>query len=168
MKITLIGMPGSGKSTIGRFLADTLGYKFIDLDEVIESSQNANIVEIFQKEGESGFRQIESVLLKEALEGDSNAVLASGGGAPCFHDGIRIINEESTSVYLQTSIESLKLNISRSEDNRPLLSGELESKLVELLKTRSNVYEGANLIIKTDGHEPMTICQNIISHLDLA
>ena len=164
----MIGMPGCGKSTIGKLLAQTIGYDFIDLDELIKTKQNSSIANIFINEGEPAFRIIESRLLKEVLERDLNIVVASGGGAPCFHNGMENINSRSTSIYLKLSLDSLKLNLATTEKSRPLLAGVEDDNLKHLLGARSEVYESAHTIIKADGLQPEAICQKIISTLDLA
>src|SRR5436189_5502924 len=93
MKIFLIGMPGAGKSTLGRPLAAALNLPFVDLDKEIEKHEQKSIPEVFELRGEDYFRKSESTLLKSWAESNRSFVLATGGGAPCFHDGIEVINK---------------------------------------------------------------------------
>src|SRR5690625_7262031 len=100
MLISLMGYMGSGKSTIGKELANTFNYKFIDLDEFIEASETQSISEIFKNGGEIKFRKLERLYLLEILEEEKNAIIAFGGGSPVYYDNIDKINEHSFSFYL--------------------------------------------------------------------
>ena len=90
MRIFLIGLPGSGKTTLGKKVATYLQLPFFDLDEVIERSAGKRVPEIFADEGEAAFRKMESDTLQKIIADHSDFVMATGGGAPCFHNGIGI------------------------------------------------------------------------------
>ena len=98
MIVSLVGYMGSGKSTTGKDLAKALGYQFIDLDEYIEEKYQAKIAEIFEKEGELGFRKIEREALKEVLT-TTNIVLSLGGGTPVYYDNMDEIVKNSVSIH---------------------------------------------------------------------
>ena len=99
MKIFLIGLPGSGKSTIGKSLALELSYPFIDLDLDIEKAEGRTIKQIFKQMHEGYFRQLESKALKKYCQSQDSFVMATGGGAPCFFDNMEQINQAGKSVF---------------------------------------------------------------------
>lgn len=153
MKIFLIGMPGSGKSTIGKSLAMRLNLPFVDLDHEIEKKEGRLIKDIFNISGETYFREVESKTLREIASSSTDCVIATGGGAPCFHDGISIINKYGISVFLNVPIDEL---ISRVENNkdRPLLQStdkvELRNRLETIHKNRLACYQRATYTVNTD------------------
>jgi shikimate kinase len=147
MLITLVGMPASGKSTFGKLLAKRLDYQFVDLDKAIEAAAKCSIPALFSQFGETYFRKLETELLEKVLY-QSKTVLATGGGAPCFYDNMRKINQAGFSIFIDTPLEIL---VSRTwADNpqaRPLFAGltqaELYTKLANLYENRSRFYEQA-------------------------
>ena len=149
MKIFLVGMPGSGKSTLGRQLAKSMGIPFVDLDLEIEKQENKRIQEIFTKHGEDYFRRLESSLLNQWASSPARFVMATGGGAPYFHQGMEIINKSGTSIFLNVSIEELVARTSKNHD-RPLLKGDAEERLRALYEKRLPVYNTANIVVSGD------------------
>lgn len=120
--IFLVGMPSSGKSTLGRQLAKAIGYKFVDMDELIERHENQTIPEIFKWNGENYFREIESKILKQ-FSPNQKLVIATGGGVPCFFDNMDFIKANGTSVFLNVQPEDLFKRIKLSDaNNRPLIN----------------------------------------------
>ena len=99
-RIFLIGFMGSGKTTLGKALAQKLGVDFIDLDLYIETRYHKTVREIFAESGEERFRQIEKSLLHEVADFE-NVIIAAGGGTPCFFDNIDYMNGHGTCVYLK-------------------------------------------------------------------
>ena len=87
MRIYLIGLPGSGKTTLGKQVAKALNLTFIDMDEKIEQTEGKSISEIFSKEGEAYFRDIERAMLHQVAQ-EENCIISTGGGAPCFFDNM--------------------------------------------------------------------------------
>src|SRR5690349_13733007 len=151
MKIYLIGLPGSGKTTLGKQLADELAMEFIDLDSEIEKQEGRAVTEIFAQNGEDHFRQVESALLKSWASSSRNFVMATGGGAPCFYNGIDVINETGLSVFLKVPVEEIIKRIEASE-HRPLLQAENDNNRIEKLKAlesaRSSVYGKATIVLQ--------------------
>jgi shikimate kinase len=136
MKIYLIGMPGSGKTTLGKQLAEELLLLFVDLDKEIEKREGMSVQEIFAKQGEDHFRMVESQVLREWAGSKKGFVMATGGGAPCFHNGIGIINETGLSIFLDEPVTELLRRLMQKTD-RPLLNtGDKEEKEARLLKLR--------------------------------
>ncbi|GAB5400359.1 MAG: shikimate kinase [Aureisphaera sp.] len=124
MKIILIGYMGSGKSAIGKLLSKALNYTFVDLDAEIESSEGTTIAGIFEKKGEIYFRKKEAEVLKGLMGTNSNAVIATGGGTPCYgtvmDDLLR--NTQSITVYLKCSVDTLTERLFPEREHRPMIS----------------------------------------------
>jgi shikimate kinase len=151
--IFMLGMPSSGKSTLGRQLAKELNYEFIDLDKKIEVSEGKKISEIFSLEGEEYFRKVESEQLKK-IDKNTKAVIATGGGTPCFHDNMKYIKENGISVFLDVSPEKLEERMRASKRNyRPLHNLESENLLDKLNNTyneREQFFKMADIVIEGD------------------
>lgn len=151
--IVLLGFMGSGKSTLGKQLALTLGWRFTDLDRSIETETKQTIPEIFETEGEPGFRKLESDTLRRILAVPAQ-VIAIGGGAPCNPLNINMIKENSWSVYLKISEAELAHRLIHSTTPRPLLKGKTETEIKrivrDLLAAREPYYLQADLTIESD------------------
>ncbi|GAB3823870.1 shikimate kinase [Pontibacter rugosus] len=153
MLIFLIGMMGSGKTTLGRQLAQHLGYTFIDLDEYIVQQQGQSIAQIFEQQGQDYFRVLERKALEELVEQYEQAVISTGGGAPCFFDNIDFINQYGISIFLDVSINVLSSRlIAQGQEERPLLTGKSETDLISFLaKTldyRKQFYDRATHVLQ--------------------
>ena len=152
--IFLIGMPSSGKSTLGRQLARSLGYQFIDMDDLIVNQEISTIPEIFKYKGEDYFRQVESKILK-GIKPNQKLLVATGGGVPCFFDNMDFIKANGTSIFLNVPPEDLLKRIQKSEgNNRPLIDKKksnevLLNELKERYEYRLKFYERAD--IQVDG-----------------
>ncbi|HXC06502.1 MAG TPA: shikimate kinase [Bacteroidia bacterium] len=134
MKIFLIGYMGSGKSTLGKKLANQLGYAFIDQDKLIEDTLGKSIHEIFEEEGESYFRETEHSMLISLLEKD-NVVISTGGGTPFHHNNMELMNQHGLTIYLKMSADTLLSRLRQSKDTRPLISGKSEEDLYHFILT---------------------------------
>lgn len=149
MKIYLIGLPGSGKTTLGRQVAEKLAVEFVDLDVEIERQEGKAVPDIFKEKGEDYFRLVEAGLLKVLAGSSRNFVMATGGGAPCFYDGIDVINATGLSVFLKVPVEEIFKRINDST-HRPLLLSEDSKEQIQKLKTleskRLAIYEKAAII----------------------
>ena len=102
--IFIVGYMGSGKSTVGRKMADVLGWRFIDTDFFIENRFRKRVADIFRDEGEAVFRRRERVVIEE-LSGMEDAIIATGGGLPCHSDNITLINKANLTLYLEVSLD---------------------------------------------------------------
>ena len=144
--IILIGYMGSGKTTVGRQLALSLGVTFYDLDWYIEMRYHRTVAQIFAERGEDGFREIERNMLHEAAE-FQDIVLSCGGGTPCFFDNMEYMNSLAETVYLKASPEVLAMHLRMGKGKRPLLEGkspeDLENYVAEMLVTREPFYSKA-------------------------
>lgn len=120
----MVGLPGSGKSTLGKKLAGELGFRFIDLDTVVEEKEGLPVPELFSQKGEAYFRKAEANSLRTLLESEQNYVLATGGGAPCFFNNMEHIQQQACSVYLEVPFEELAPRLlAEGIAKRPLLQG---------------------------------------------
>jgi shikimate kinase len=123
MKVFLLGLPGSGKTTLGKKLANALNLPFIDLDKEIEKSEGKTIPDIFTEKKEDYFRQLESSVLKLWCSKPDDFVMATGGGAPCFFDNLQVINKSGKSIFLDVPASEIVKRMSRAGvEKRPLLA----------------------------------------------
>jgi shikimate kinase len=129
MRIFLVGYMGSGKSTIGERLADTMDMKFVDLDAFITTRTKRTIQAIFDAEGEAGFRGIEKRCLHEVCEECPDVVVATGGGSPCYYDNMTFMKSQGLTIYLEMDVNSLTYRLENSDDGRPLIVGMDQSTL---------------------------------------
>ena len=145
----IIGFMGSGKTTAGKNLASLLGWSFIDLDNKIEEHAGIKITEIFSKFGEEYFRELEAEILR-SIKPDSNIVLATGGGAPCYKDNMEFMLTTGLTIYLKMTPLQLASRLKASNDERPLIKN-LEGKdlilfIEKKLSEREKWYEKSHLI----------------------
>lgn len=136
MKIFVIGYMASGKTTFGRALAEKLGTTFIDLDHYIEKNTEMAIPEIFENEGEEKFRDIERDLLHKAVEEEPDAVIACGGGTPCFFDNMQYLNDNGVTVFLETSTPVLIRRLQEQNEQRPLVAGKTDDEISQKVLTQ--------------------------------
>ena len=164
----LIGPMGSGKSAVGRALAAELHRRFYDSDDEIESRTGVDVAFIFEKEGESGFRQREARVIADLTAMDG-IVLATGGGAILAADNRRHLGARGFVIYLQTSVDQ-QLRRTRRGRERPLIAGEDETDrrrvLEALMAQRAAKYEElADLIVTTDGRKVHAVTTEILDQL---
>jgi shikimate kinase len=154
MRIFLIGLPGSGKTTLGKKISRSLNLEFVDTDEEICRKERTTVENIFAEKGEKYFREIERDTLKNLIEKD-NRIISTGGGLPCFHDNIETINKSGISIFLNSSPEIITQRLfNETNHNRPLLKGKNQEDLLkflhEKLKERFPFYSKANFEFKSD------------------
>ena len=153
MKIFLVGFMGSGKTNIGRLLAEPIGYNFVDTDSYIEMKNGMTVSEIFAQHGEAAFRNMERDVLLEMQKHDF-VVVATGGGLPCFKDNMDMMLADGRVVYLKTFPQSLVSRLMRSPTERPLIKGKTERELTqyvsEKLAIREKYYHRAHFIVQTE------------------
>lgn len=166
--VALVGMPGAGKTTVGRQLARRLGGEFVDLDARIEAQIGSKIRAYFEAHGEEAFRDLESQALA-ALQPEPGTVLSTGGGIVLRPANRAVLRKRWTVVYLQSSPEELFRRL-RHDTQRPLLQvGNPLSKLRELHLQRDPLYrESADFIIETGRPSVTTLVNMILMQLELA
>lgn len=147
----LLGFMGCGKSYWSQKLATQLDFQFIDLDAYIEEAEGQTIATIFAEQGEATFRKIEKQHLQTVPLGESRAIVALGGGTPCFFDNMAYANEVGTTIYLQTPTDILVDRLWQNSQNRPLLQGKskeaLQLFIEQKVAERQRYYEQATYIV---------------------
>jgi shikimate kinase len=157
MKIFLIGLPGSGKTTIGKQLAENLNLIFIDLDLEIEKKEGKTIQKIFALKNENYFRELESKVLKDFCFAKRDFVMATGGGAPCFFDNMTLMNQSGKTIFLDVPASEIARRLQETNlTERPLFlklsSEQLKDKIEWLRSQRINFYSQAQYLIS--GNSP--------------
>ncbi|MDZ4715058.1 MAG: shikimate kinase [Cytophagales bacterium] len=123
MKIFLLGLPGSGKTTLGKAVAEDLWISFIDLDYEIEQAAGISIQRIFKQLGEKWFRQMESAQLKRWCAWDGDFVMATGGGTPVFDDNLDLMNRTGKTIFIDVPAVTLTERILKTDvASRPLFA----------------------------------------------
>ena len=160
----------SGKSTVGKELASRLGWKFVDLDELVVHRSGLSISELFRRYGEGTFRQLESSALVSTIE-MNQVVIATGGGAPCYNENIDVLSANGTSVFLKGAVDILVKRIHADTSVRPIVSAkndeDLRAFIIEHLKGRMLYYEQADVTIDID-QSVGAIVDIILEQVDLA
>lgn len=168
-RLYLIGFMGSGKTYIGRRLAGALHLPFLDLDDYLEVRTGRSISRIFEEEGEAAFRSLEAAALRDT-ERYAAAVIACGGGTPCYRDNMHWMNAHGVTIYLRTPVTLLVDRLIDETAHRPLLRGldrEGLHRFVETkLEDRVAHYRQASVIVEQQAGGGDAIVQELISHLD--
>lgn len=171
MIVWLVGYMGSGKSSIGRRVARSAGYGFIDTDREVEQKAGASVAEIFEREGEAKFRRLEREVLEEVAGGargiaenaetgesggpEGVVVVATGGGMPCFGDNMEYMNRTGLTIYLRSGVERLAARLGPGRERRPLLKGMDDEALAAYvgsnMRAREEFYMRAAAVIECDG-----------------
>ncbi len=171
MVITLIGYRGCGKSSIAPRLAKRLEWNWVDSDRVIEERAGCSIRQIFEDEGEAGFRKRESEIIAELLQQD-RLVLASGGGAILVEENRIRMKAAGPVVWLHASIDALAKRLSRARsagENRPSLTGRpIAEEVAEVMATREPLYrECATIVVDSEREWPEQVARRIARQIDL-
>ncbi|MDR5858984.1 shikimate kinase AroK [Halomonas eurihalina] len=164
--LILVGPMGAGKSTIGRLLATELSREFLDSDHEIQSRCGADIPWIFDVEGEAGFRDRESQMLRELAEREQ-VVIATGGGAVLREGNRRVLRESGTVIYLYTTVNQ-QLRRTAKDRNRPLLQrNDRRQVLEEMFALRDPLYRAtADIIVRTDRRGPRAVVGDILRRVE--
>ena len=173
MIIVLIGYMASGKTSVGKILAQKLSYKFIDLDDFIEEKENATVKEVFSSKGEIYFRKVETQYLKELLASkEEDIVLSLGGGAPCFGDNMDAVLNASNavSIYLKGSVSFLANKLINKKSKRPLIAhietvDEMSEFVGKHLFERMPFYSRAEKHVVIDHKSKQDIVEEILLEL---
>jgi len=164
--IAIIGMPGSGKTTIGRKLSENLsGYVFVDTDFEIEKDSGMTIEDIFKNKGEEYFRNLENKKIKELCQ-NKNRIISLGGGAFEINENKQILLDNSIVIYLKTDVDSIYNRI-KDEKHRPMLDvNSMKQNLSDILAIRKDNYEKAHYTIDTTDKSPYNIVKEILGALN--
>ena len=164
-RIVLVGFAGAGKSTIAKKIAQHFKFSILDTDKMLEEKYRISVFDVFEKYDENVFRQLEYKILEEALQ-QKNVVIATGGGAPCFFDAMKLINENAYSIYIEMSSKSLTHRLINAKVTRPHTQNKTEEELLafitEQLALRAPIYQQAHFTVKGEDFD----LQNVIQKLD--
>jgi len=161
--IVLVGVPGAGKTTVGKLLAKNLGIDFFDSDQVIESRAGKSVSDIFTQDGEPAFRKLEHDVIVELLD-SNNVVLALGGGS-LGNDETRAKVKDATTVWLVAGLAQAVDRVGMNR-NRPLLLGNVRGQLADLMAAREPFYkEVAAIAVDTSKLIPSEVVTEIVSEL---
>lgn len=163
--IVLIGFMGTGKSTVGRKLAERLGWSFCDSDTVLEEVQQTSISELFRNQGEAHFRALETETLAHILDSEGQ-VVATGGGAVLAESNRSCMLQHGFVVALNATAETIIQRVS-ADTNRPLLQGNLEERVQTLMEQRKHAYDFAHISIDTTELTEDQIADRIIQQAGL-
>lgn len=166
--IVLVGLMGAGKTSVGRVLAGRLGRPFVDLDEVIEATSGSSVREVFDSEGEAGFRAREAAALGEVLARTDGPVVATGGGVVTTPGNLEFLRHCTQVVWLRADVPVLAARVEADGSTRPLLAGSAPIQaLARLVDERAPRYaEVADAVVDTDGLEPEAVAAAVVEALD--
>ena len=163
-ELVLVGLMGTGKTTVGRCLADRLGWLFLDSDEMIEMRTGRTVREIWHEDGEAAFRRLESDVLRDALTHE-NAVVAAAGGVVLDPSNRELLRDEHV-VWLRADPETLVSRASTG-DHRPLLDDDPDAALRRMAADRSALYaEVADVVVDVDHVTADEVCARLLRELD--
>jgi shikimate kinase len=164
--IYLIGLPGSGKSTLGRQIAAELGYTFVDTDDLLIAQEGKSIENIFAESGEDYFRMLERDLL-HIFEAKEKLLISTGGGTPCFFDNLDRMNKDGLTVFIDVPPAVIhKRLISQRHQNRPMLAGKTDEEVLTFIeqkyRERIPYYSKAELIVEGANLLPIDVLEKIL------
>lgn len=162
-RIILIGYMGSGKTTLGKKLANKLGVPFYDSDKMIEEKEGASIADLFVNHGEAYFRERERELIRQFSAGEF--VLATGGGLPCFFDNMEKLNRLGHTIYLRRSPAEIAFRLKHAKVQRPLLMDLTEDELLPFVSNKIAERELHYLHSKTILHRDEQSVDGILNAL---
>lgn len=164
-RVVLVGVPGSGKTTVGRILAERLGVGFRDTDQDVEESEGRSVPDIFVEDGEPHFRALERAAVARALD-QHDGVLALGGGA-VLDEGTRALLVEQPTVWLQVGASAGAHRVGLDVP-RPVLLGNVRSRMVALLNERAPLYDSvARVKVDTENRSPEEVVDVVVAELGL-
>lgn len=148
--IFICGFMGCGKTTQGKKLAKEMGYYFIDLDDYISDKYDKTITDLFKDVGEEEFRNIETAALDECINDNVKALIATGGGTPCFNENLKRMKSNGKLIYLKMDAEALYNRLFNAKQDRPLIKDKADTDMLlyieNLLQTREAFYAQADVI----------------------
>lgn len=164
--LILVGMMGSGKTTVGRALAKHMGRPFVDSDEEIQKRTGVTVTHIFDVEGEAGFRQREMAVIRDLLE-CSDMVLATGGGVVLAEQNRELLGQNGIVIYLRASVHDLWQR-TRHDRNRPLLqTDDPHARLTELYQQRDPLYrQVADIVVQSTKQSVQALTLHLVDEIE--
>jgi shikimate kinase len=167
VNLALVGFMGTGKTSVGRLVADLLRFEFLDTDDLIQSRTGRTIADIFAKDGEPVFRALERQVVGE-LGTHTKTVIATGGGLPTNGENLAALKTHALVICLWASEGKIWERV-RNQSHRPLLHDpDPQKKIKELLKIRAPFYQQADVLINTDQRSAREVAQQIVLQFKLA
>jgi shikimate kinase len=167
MKIYLIGLKNSGKTTTGKKLAKKLNLEFIDLDDLIEKNNGKAVTEIFSSEGEDVFRKKEQEALKQTASMEQ-VVISTGGGAPRFFDNMEFMKNNGTTIYLRLDEDTLVGRLKLAAIDRPVVKGkspeEIRKYVQNILNNHEHIYMQANIVVDSKNLAPDDLVEKVLKN----
>lgn len=160
--IVLIGMMGTGKTTAGALAAAELGYSLVDLDADIQRAEGRSIPELFAQEGEAYFRRAETKALAKAMKG-KHQVIATGGGAVLAEENVELMLAGGTVIALTATADEIVARVA-GDSGRPLLAGNAEERVRQLLEQRRDAYRFAHCTVDTTGVDAAEVSRRILAY----
>ncbi len=166
VNIALIGFMGTGKTSVGRLVADMLHFDYLDTDETIQTCTGRTITDIFNTDGEPAFRALEQKVVQE-LAGRTKTVIATGGGLPANPDNLASLKSHALVACLWASPEKIWERV-RHQSHRPLLHDEdPQARIRELLAAREPFYKQADVLLNTDLRSVREVAQQVVHQFRL-
>lgn len=162
--IVLIGMMGTGKTSVGEWLSRHTGWSLKNTDDLIVERAAMTIPDMFAKHGESYFRGVEEEVIEAVMKND-NQIVATGGGAVLRQANCNRMRERGYVVALRASAETIWRRV-REDENRPLLSGNTAGRIECILQERKHAYDFADFTIDTDGRTILDIAERILKQVE--
>ena len=165
--VALIGFMGSGKTSVGRALAELLAFKFVDTDELIEARTHKRIADIFEQDGEPAFRELESEVVAE-LAAARGQMISTGGGLPTVQANLDNLKTHALVVCLWASADKLFERV-KNQSHRPLLcTPDPLARIRELLEERAPYYKQADVLVTTEGRPVREVAQQVANQFHIA
>jgi shikimate kinase len=165
--IALIGFMGAGKTSVGRAVAEQLGFEFVDTDALIESRTGKTITQIFASDGEAHFRSLEHSVVEQLATRDK-VIISTGGGLPTNQSNLDSLKTHALVVCLWASAERIWERV-KHQSHRPLLqTPNPQERIQELLQTRAPFYRQADVLLHTDNRSQRQVCQQVIQQFHAA
>ena len=166
VNIALIGFMGTGKTSVGRLVAEQLHYDYVDTDEVIQTNTGRSITDIFSKDGEPAFRALEEKVVGD-LAGRTKTIIATGGGLPVNPENLASLKTHALVVCLWSSPEKIWERV-RHQGHRPLLhDADPQAKIRELLAAREPFYKQADVLLNTELRSVREVAQQVVHQFRL-
>lgn len=163
MRIYLVGMPGSGKTTLSKELSSLISFPFVDLDTILEEREGKTIPEIFSEKGEAFFREVEKEIVHTYLPEET--IIATGGGAPCFFDNMDFMLKNGVVIFVDVHEDQLIERVWSEHGSRPLLAQQKKEEMYNAIKSkridRLPFYTQAQYVINAEKKSPIVIAKEI-------
>ncbi|MDD2310704.1 MAG: shikimate kinase [Desulfuromonadaceae bacterium] len=163
--LILTGFMGSGKSTVGRIVAERLGCRFVDLDTEIVTAAGCSINDLFVRDGEDGFRKLESFQLEQVLTAGEASVIATGGGAVISAQNRALMRSRGVIINLKVTLQQLLSRLNGCSDRPLLAGGDAAKRAASLMDEREQYYADADIRIDTDGKSVEDVAAEILCSL---